>query len=147
MELLRQAADNYLLASVSLMMGERPISYWMKTFWDWETDRGPVVTTAFGMPKKLERIKKDPRGSILLWKSDGSDMEENPTILVQGKFKLQKNLEDFKTHDATLWLKYAPRWLRINPEFMSVCLHLIADGKNDHPLVGWFLHRVILSLE
>jgi hypothetical protein len=146
MELLRQASDNYLLSSVSLMMGARPISYWMKTFWDWETDRGPVVTTSFGMPKKLERLQKDPRGSILLWKADGSDMEDKPIILVQGHFEFQKPLEDLKTHDATAWLKYAPRWLRINPDFMSVCLHLLADGKSDHPLTEWFLHRIILKM-
>jgi hypothetical protein len=146
LKLLRKVADNYLLANISIMMGETPISYWMKTFWDWDTDRGPVVTSAFAMNKKLERIQKNPRGCILLWKSDGSDMEEKPVILVQGKFKLQKNLNELTTHDATLWLRFLPRWYRINPEFMAVGIRLIADGQKDHPLVEWFMHRVIITL-
>lgn len=149
MELLRQFVDNCMLANPCYMMGQTPITYWQKPFWDWETDKGPVVTSPFGMFKKVERLNAgaDPRGCLLLWKRDATGIEEPAVIMVQGEWQLQKKLEDFKTHDATVWLKYAPRWVRISPDFMGeMCLSLVAHAQKDQPLVTWFMHRMILTL-
>ncbi len=105
---IEEVLNSFLSCEFTYIRGGQPISFPVVVFVENNPTR-LVVTSSVAFAKKIEAIRKNPKVSLLFSNPEGSGLDYQPTVLVQG-------LAEIDDSDFSAWKKYLPQMVKKQPK-------------------------------
>lgn len=100
--------DNFLSCEFTYVKNGQPVSFPVVVFYEAVPLRF-VTTSSVAFAKKLEAIRENPKVSLLFSNPEGSGLDYQPIVMVQGVATIDDS-------NLSAWTKYLPQMLRKQPK-------------------------------